>query len=973
MVEISSLPASKPLSKDIQPANFDHVEFERLVEDIHLKFAPPPTSEPPAKRRKVDAVLSTLPSVVNSLSELVGTSSDTLESLESTLLQRFPGLNDAERCDAIDLLAHVPCAADDTLVPVSSRPTSGLRCSYCPKTTESEAQPTCRDTVAKSTAIRIFMKIIQLPSFLESRRPRVAAMVALKKIILHSRDPELLDLETSSPGQWCLQSLQSSLRELRISAGRTLALFLRAEVGVSTEPDILMRNKANALGILKSISDKNVAYLHESCIMAWGQVGRVVFDEELALVLTKLLDYLGHRNTMVSALSFNEVLNLANHRRTITRKLFEPFWRSLAFSAVKDMVSRPQTVRLLAELLKMSVNDLLLLIQTHALPYLVLTKKRDVIQRIAEARGEKEPWQPCLDAANMSSIMALLLAQEVPDVEEFSLSLLRHVSPHFSSISLMEILTTEPVPTALELLKASGEMNESRKQLVRAALTMVASMLLNGTRDVRKKGHHVVGKFFEQHALGLTARLVEVINDTLTAHPPIQEQRRCIAAMEEMIKLGKYHVRIARPQISASLLSALTYDELRRAAFSCWSALLTHMEEEDVEVLIETTFFIIGHYWQSLDDHSKNASRELIAYLLGNHQTVLKEMVNKLPSVAHISELADLEAKLNRIRKPLDNRAAFGLFAERLGHENSGVVQQALRELSDYLQHNQSYLQAAAISEQPDSIITVLYRTLLDCSFKYNGVQSDISSLCAKCIGLVGCLDSNRIETVREQKNFVVLHNFDNSEETTDFVLFLLSEVLVKSFLSATDTSVQGFLSYAMQELLERCDFKMAVAKQGQEGPGVYRKWLSLPETTREVLTPFMTSRYRLNPMTQPKMEYPIFRPGKAYANWMRHFVLDLLQKGQNLFAQIIFEPLCRVIRVKDVSIAEFLLPYLFMHITVAEDSSEMERTNTLNELLNIIKQEPPKHASYIEREEMKLYSEVSQDTCFLLHPLTHI
>ena len=961
MVAVLSLPTLKPLSNEIQSDKFRNSQFRLLVRDIQLRFNPAPVGEPPAKRRKVAITPSTLPTVIHSLAKVLDSMSDTLEDLESTVLEQFPRLKDAERCHVIDLLAHIVCAADDTLAPIASRSMNGLRCSYCSAAEEGEEQPTSRDAGTKLAAVQIFMKLLRLPSFLESRRPRVAAMVALKRLILHSTDPELLDLEKSGPGQWCLQSLQSSLRELRIAAGRTLATFLRAEVGVSTEPDILRRNKANALGILKSISDKNVTHLHESCIMAWGQVGRVVSDEELALVLAKLLDYFGHRNVMVSAFSFNETLNLANSRRTNTRRLFEPFWRSLAYSAVKDMISRPQTARLLAELLKMSVNDLLLLLQTHALPYLVLTKKREVIQRIAEARGEKEPWQPCLDAANMSSIMALLLIQEVSDVEEFSLSLLRHVSPHFNSISLMEILTTEPVPTALELLKVSGEVSESRKQLVRAALTMVAGMLLNGTRDVRKKASHVVGKFFEQHALGLTARLVEVINDTLTAHPPIQEQRRCIAAMEEMIKLGKYHVRIARPQISACLLSALTYDELRRAAFSCWSALLTHMEEEDVEVLIETTFFIIGHYWQSLDDHTKDASRELIVYLLSNHQTILKETVNKLPSVAHIGELADLEAKLNRLRKPLDNRAAFNLFAERLSHENSGVVQQALQELSDYLQQNQSYLQAAAISEQPDSIVTFLYRTLLDCSSKYNGVQTDISRLCAECIGLVGCLDSNRIETVREQKTFVVLHNFDNSEETTDFVLFVLSEVLVKSFLSATDTSVQGFLSYAMQELLDRCDFKMAVAQQGREGPSVYRKWLGLPETTREVLTPFMTSRYKLNPMTQPQMEYPIFRSGKPYANWMRHFVLDLLQKGQNVFAQIIFEPLCRVIRVKDVSVAEFLLPYLVIHITVAEDSSSVDRENALNELLSILKQELPKNASYIEREEMKLFSEVSR------------
>lgn len=64
----------------------------------------------------------------------------------------------------------------------------------------------------------------------------------------------------------------------------------------------------------------------------------------------------------------------------------------------------------------------------------------------------------------------------------------------------------------------------------------------------RKKAHHV-GRFFQQHALGLTARLSDVINDLLNRNPPVQEKRRYIKAMEEMVRVCKSYVRIARPQV----------------------------------------------------------------------------------------------------------------------------------------------------------------------------------------------------------------------------------------------------------------------------------------------------------------------------------------------------------------------------------------------------------------------------------------
>lgn len=405
-------------------------------------------------------------------------------------------------------------------------------------------------------------------------------------------------------------------------------------------------------------------------------------------------------------------------------------------------------------------------------------------------------------------------------------------------------------------------------------------------------------------------------------------------------------------------MSALSFDELRAASFSCWAAMLVYMDE-DVEVLLETTFFIIRHYWQSFDPASRQKARDMLSFLLENQERILREMIHKLPSLGNIPDFVDLERKLNSLRQPLDNRTAFMLFAERLKHENSGVVLQALSELSGYLKQNQGYLQASAISEQPDSVVTILVRALLDCSSTYSGLQTDVARACTECIGLVGCLDSNRIETIRENRQFVVLNNFDDAEETTDFVLFLLEEVLVKSFLSATDTNFQGFLSFAMQELLERCNFKASVAVQDRQGEVIYRKWLGLPESVREVLTPFMTSSYRVGPMNQSKVEYPIFRPNRTYANWLRFFVLDLLRKGQNVFAQYLFEPLCRVIRVKDLSVAEFLLPFLVVHIIVGQESTQDDRRNVMGEILSVLQYELPPDASSVERKQMKLYCEV--------------
>ncbi|GJC97112.1 pephosphatidylinositol 3 [Colletotrichum higginsianum] len=818
------------------------------------------------------------------------------------------------------------------------------RCVVCDRRPRDNKRRTVVTTQAKSDAQSVFTKLIHLDSFKESRRPRVVAMIAMRRIINHADITQLIDLETSALGQWCLQSLHSSVRELRIASGRALPLFLADASSDTLDPAVVKRNRKNALSLLKAASEKDAVIFHESGILAWSQLGRVVTGDELNLVLHKLLEYLGSNNSLIAACAFNEtsneltrlqILGLATALKTTPRRLFEPFWRNLAYFAVKDMVSRPQMTRAIADLLQISVTDFLLLIQTHAMPWLVLMKKKDVIQKIAEARGEKDVWVPILDTVNAGPILALLLVQDVHNIEQFVMSRLIEVASHLESFSLVELMQAEVVTIVLELLKAVGEADETRKPRIIEALTSFCSMMMVANKESRPKKGNTIGRFLESYILGLMARLADVINDMPLVSPPVEEQRRCVRAMEEMIRLCKTYVRIARPQISACLLSALDQDDLREVAFSCWAALLTYLDSEDVEVLLETTFFVIGHYWPLFNDSSRRMAKNLITTLMTDFDTVLHENISKLPSLAHVPELADIEAQLSAIRPPLDSSKAFALFAERISHENSGVVLQALAELETYLKQSGGFLQTSTISQQPDPVVSTVLRALLDCASKYSSSQLEIASLCTQCIGLVGCLDSNRVEAPREQKSMVILSNFENSEETTDFVLFTLENILVKAFLSTTDTKLQGFLAFAMQELLSRVDIKAACAMKNtgqRDGGSIYRKWLALPESVRMILTPFLTSKYILMTMTMATIEYPIFRPGKPYGNWMRSFNMDLLRKGQNAYADLIFEPLCRTIRVKDLAVAEFLMPYLVLHVIIGHRSSRKERDNVIDQ-----------------------------------------
>ncbi|KAH8711053.1 Protein kinase rad3 [Beauveria bassiana] len=938
------------------PSLFQDAELRRSVASMRLVHEQPTAHGNSTKRRKLnelsdrDATSQAIKNLYAAL-ELAAPAQERV--LDSTLiLNAMAASNDAMNCLAIDMMSKLCCVLDNQLYDLAEN-----ECAIC------SGKAVLRENVQAhdiKTIIRsIFAELSHRSNFLESRRPRVAAMLALRRVLLHCEDATALNLETSALGQWCLQSLNSSIRELRIAAGRVIVTFMPPKATPYIDDSLLSRNRKNTIALLRSVSDNDQAHLVESRILVWGQLGRVMPENELNLVLIKLLEYLGSSNTFEAAVAFNELLNLADSRSTTPRRLLEPYWKSLAYMATKDMVHRPQRSRAIAELLQLSINELLLLIQTHALPWLVLDKRTEVIQKFAEARQENMGWQPLMDNSNLAAILSLLMIQETDDIESFVRTRLNDVGLHLHDRPIVELLQIEPVMIAIELLKAAGQADGARKQIITEALRWMATSILSANPETKKlKKGNIIGRFLQSHILGLMARLTDVINDPATMHPGELEQRNCIRALDEMINLCQSHARIARPQISACLLAALAQDSLREISLSCWASMLMNFGEEDVEALLETTFFIVKYYWSSFSPSSIETACAIVSFLLDHHGAIVQTNISSLPSFEGISALAKLETKLQALRPKLLPEELLPIFARRLRHENSGVVQQALYELVPYLRANQSALYTSNVT-QTENVVTVLMRALLDCACKYNNIHGSISRLCVESMGLIGCLDSNQVETVREQRSIVVLNNFESFPETTDFALFLLEEILVPAFLSATDTRLQGFLCFAMQELLDRFEIKAAIAMQntgGVAGNDIYRKWIALPENVREVVTPFLTSKYMVAPMLPVKVEYPIFNPAKPYGNWLRSFVIELLRNGQHPHADMLFEPLSRVIRVKDLSTAEFLLPYLVLHVLLGSKSTNHDKDQILHELTSILEHSPSEDASYTEKEEFKRY-----------------
>lgn len=100
----------------------------------------------------------------------------------------------------------------------------------------------------------------------------------------------------------------------------------------------------------------------------------------------------------------------------------------------------------------MNVSEFLVLTQVHTVPYFVLTKKHDILQKIAEA-CHQSIMGLCREHNNLAAILSSLMIQATTDTETLVMSLLNAVSAEFENVDCTELLRSEPQATAAELLK----------------------------------------------------------------------------------------------------------------------------------------------------------------------------------------------------------------------------------------------------------------------------------------------------------------------------------------------------------------------------------------------------------------------------------------------------------------------------------------------------------------------------------------
>ena len=133
--------------------------------------------------------------------------------------QSFTGLSDGEKCELLSSVGRIPCAMAESLSTKSAVGVSNgvLLCHVCDHEDYTADAGLRGQLNGLESLWKAFSHI--LPKLARAPSVRITAMAALRRILVHAPGSSQMQLASSDFGEFCLHSLRSSVRELRIVTG----------------------------------------------------------------------------------------------------------------------------------------------------------------------------------------------------------------------------------------------------------------------------------------------------------------------------------------------------------------------------------------------------------------------------------------------------------------------------------------------------------------------------------------------------------------------------------------------------------------------------------------------------------------------------------------------------------------------------------------------------------------------------------
>lgn len=457
-------------------------------------------------------------------------------------------------------------------------------------------------------------------------------------------------------------------------------------------------------------------------------------------------------------------------------------------------------------------------------------------------------------------------------------------------------------------------------------------------------------------------RLLNTINQKLLRSADIACQIKGLRCIVRLVDMIGPHLCGFVPKIMALLTQTLHEPLLQEEGLRVWLSFVrtlarvssTHLKNVACQIVVSLTPCLEGQPAPHL-----NAVVEILEELVIKNRRLLEGQARELPLLPSIPALERINAVLHEARGLLSLRDQLKQATEGLRHESLSVRYMTASELNVVLCSHRKEIASMMIGEDSldadviSRLVTAIMRGCVEES--RTAISQKLRMACALCLGELGAVDPVKLQVDLRRRSRI-----ERTDE--DLVLELINEHLAPVLRAASETLIQDNAAIAIQELLKLHGCQAALSARrsvaGSRTPlsrsgksntptlsefgeatsvtieSGERLWQRFPDDVKEIITPCLTSKFRLKPIDRGAVPTdPIFHPKMFFRRWMYLWMKRLMSQAEGRRAEIFAA--CRGVVRFDMGTALYLLPYLVLNVVC--DGSAEARAGVTQEILTVL------------------------------------
>ncbi|XP_050363920.1 serine/threonine-protein kinase ATR [Argentina anserina] len=458
------------------------------------------------------------------------------------------------------------------------------------------------------------------------------------------------------------------------------------------------------------------------------------------------------------------------------------------------------------------------------------------------------------------------------------------------------------------------------------------------------------------------AHLLNSIDRKMLHAEEFSLQKQALQRIEMLIKMMGRHLSTYVPKLMVLLMHAIDKELLQSEGLSVlhfFVGQLVKVSPASTKHVISQVFAALIPFLERDDESPAHLDKvvQILEELVLNNRYILKEHIREFPPLPSIPALTEVNKALQEARGSMTLRDRLRDIVDGLNHDSLNVRYMVVCELKKLLNLEREGVTSLITAEAGADmeILSSLIRSLLKgCAEESRrAVGQRLKLVCADCLGALGAVDPAKLKAFSCQR-------FKIECSDDDLIYELIQKQLARAFRAAPDTIIQDSAVVAIQELLKiagceaslhentaapmsapkgkdpqlgsasgmmTTDGKNEMTRRGQ------RLWDRFSDYVKEIIAPYLSSRFQLPNVADPAFAGPIYRPSMSFRRWIFFWIRKLTTHATGSRARIFNA--CRGIVRQDMQTAIYLLPYLVLNAVC--HGTEEARDGITQEILYVL------------------------------------